>query len=425
MAITVKSFAVSGVDGYLVDVEVNTNFGQPGISIIGMADQAIKEAAERVKASVIAKEYEYPKSRIVVNLAPSSIKKYGAHFDLAIAIGLLVQSEQMPDRVVEHYGFIGELSLNGKIRGVTGVLPMAMEAKRLNIEHLIVPVENLKEAMLVKGIHIYGFEDFRDVVAFLEGRFDYDLPTFKAKTDHLVIPYNIDFQDVKGQKEVIRNAVVTAAGGHNMLLIGEPGCGKSMIASRIPTILPVMSEEEALEVTKIYSVCGMLSDYNNLILQRPFRAPHHNASLNALIGGGRNAMPGEVSLAHNGVLFLDEMIEFNKRTLEALRQPLEDKKVTISRVSNSNSFPANFMLIAAVNPCPCGYNGSDRCTCTPGQVKKYQQRISGPILDRIDIITKVRPVKFLELTDDQQSKSSKDLKDFVQRARNIQSPKLQ
>jgi len=314
MAVTIKSFGLNGVDSYLVNVEVNTNFGQPGLSIIGMADQAIKEASERIKASLIIKDYEYPESRIVINLAPSSKKKQGTHFDLAMAIGLLVQTDQLSDRVVEHYGFIGELSLNGDLRGVKGVLPMVIEAKRLAIDHLIVPMENLKEAMLVKGIHIFGFSDFKCVTRFLEGKEHYELPTFKIEVDLPEEVYSNDFRDVKGQRQVIRNIVVAAAGGHNILLIGEPGCGKSMIASRIPTILPQMTEEEALEVTKIQSVLGLNEEYNYLVLRRPFRAPHHNASLNSLIGGGRTAMPGEVSLAHNGVLFLDEMVEFSTKS---------------------------------------------------------------------------------------------------------------
>jgi len=380
MAVIVKSFALSGVDGYLVDVEVNTNFGQPGITIIGMGDQSVKEASERIKATLLFNGYDYPESRVVINLAPSSIKKYGSHFDLAMAVGLLDQTDQLASSFVSHCGFIGELSLNGKIRGVRGVLPMVIEAKRNGIDHVIVPLENIQEAMLVKDVHILGFDDFKSMMSLLNGKVAYELPTFKELEDVVSEDYGIDFKDVKGQNNIIRNTVVAAAGGHNMLMIGQPGCGKSMIAKRIPTILPKMSQEEALEVTKIQSVTGMLHEFNHLVMFRPFRAPHHNASLNALIGGGRKASPGEVSLAHNGVLFLDEMVEFNRKTLEALRQPLEDKCVIITRVAASNSFPANFMLVAAVNPCPCGYHGSNKCTCTPGQVKRYQQKISGPMM---------------------------------------------
>jgi len=420
MAITIKSFALDGVDSYVVHVEVNTNFGQPGISIIGMADKAINEAAERIKASLVSVGFEYPESRIVINLAPSSKKKYGTHFDLAMAIGLLVQTDQLSDKAAKHYGFIGELSLNGDIRGVKGVLPMVIEAKRQGIEYLIVPIENMKEAMLVKEIHILCFDDLKKTTTFLEGKVPYELPTIRETKEPAEILYANDFSDVKGQRQIIRNTVVAAAGGHNMLLIGEPGCGKSMIASRIPTILPPMKEEEALEVTKIQSIVGLNEDYNQLVLARPFRAPHRNASLNALIGGGIAALPGEISLAHNGVLFLDEMIEFDRKTLEALRQPLEDKKVTITRVNYTNTFPANFMLVAAVNPCPCGFYGSNKCTCSPSQVKRYQQRISGPILDRIDIIQKVHPVNYFELAIEKHSKSSKELRGFVLNAREIQ-----
>ncbi len=417
MAVIVNCFALSGVNGYHVQVEVNTNFGKPGISIIGMADQAIKESSERIKATIMCKGYDYPETRIVINLAPSSVKKYGSHFDLAMAIGLLVQTNQVSDRVITHYGFIGELSLNGMIRGVRGVLPMVIEAKRIGLEYIIVPIENLKEAMLVKGIHVFGFENFDTVIRFIEGKIHYDLPTFKEHVEVIEDGYALDFKDVKGQRLVIRNTVVAAAGGHNMLMIGEPGCGKSMIAKRIPSILPKMNEEESLEVTKIQSITGILSEFNYLALNRPFRAPHHNASLNALIGGGRRAMPGEVSMAHNGVLFLDEMIEFSRKSLEALRQPLEDRVVTISRVNTSNTFPANFMLIAAVNPCPCGYYGSNKCTCTPGQIKRYQQRVSGPIMDRIDIIQKVKAINYFDLSKEAISKSSDELREFVERAR--------
>jgi magnesium chelatase family protein len=420
MAVTIKSFALDGVDSYVVHVEVNTNFGQPGISIIGMADKAINEAAERIKASLVSGGFEYPESRIVINLAPSSKKKYGTHFDLAMAIGLLVQTDQLSDKAAKHYGFIGELSLNGDIRGVKGVLPMVIEAKRQGIEYLIVPIENMKEAMLVKEIHILCFEDLKKTTTFLEGKVPYELPTIRETKEPTEVLYANDFSDVKGQRQIIRNTVVAAAGGHNMLLIGEPGCGKSMIASRIPTILPPMKEEEALEVTKIQSIVGLNEDYNQLVLARPFRAPHRNASLNALIGGGIAALPGEISLAHNGVLFLDEMIEFDRKTLEALRQPLEDKKVTITRVNYTNTFPANFMLVAAVNPCPCGFYGSNKCTCSPSQVKRYQQRISGPILDRIDIIQKVYPVNYFELANEKHSKSSQELRGFVLNAREIQ-----
>ena len=423
MAITIKSFALDGVDSYVVHVEVNTNFGQPGISIIGMADKAINEAAERIKASLVSGGFEYPESRIVINLAPSSKKKYGTHFDLAMAIGLLVQTDQLSDKAAKHYGFIGELSLNGDIRGVKGVLPMVIEAKRQGIEYLIVPIENMKEAMLVKEIHILCFDDLKKTTTFLEGKVAYELPTIRETKEPAEILYANDFSDVKGQRQIIRNTVVAAAGGHNMLLIGEPGCGKSMIASRIPTILPPMKEEEALEVTKIQSIVGLNEDYNQLVLARPFRAPHRNASLNALIGGGIAALPGEISLAHNGVLFLDEMIEFDRKTLEALRQPLEDKKVTITRVNYTNTFPANFMLVAAVNPCPCGfYNHPEKeCVCGAGAVKKYLNKISGPLMDRIDLHVEVTPVSYDELAiTKSQAETSKMIRERVIRAREIQ-----
>lgn len=424
MTIIIKSFALTGVNAYNIDVEVNTYFGQPGISIIGMADQSIKEASERIKAAIVSSGYDYPKSRVVFNLAPSSIKKFGTHFDLAMAIGLLVQTDQLTNRVVDHYCFIGELSLNGKLRRINGILPMIIEAKRLDHSFVIVPLENLKEAQLVTGITTFGFTDFKHVITFLEGKYKYNLPLSTENQASSDIEFQLDYSDVVGQRQIIRNAVIAASGGHNMLLIGEPGCGKSMIASRLPTILPSMNAEEALEVTKIYSISGLLTHNIQLMSTRPFRAPHHNASLNSIIGGGNKAMPGEVSLAHNGVLFLDEMVEFNRKTLEALRQPLEDKQVTISRVHSNNTYPANFILVAAINPCPCGYYGNTKCNCTPSQIKRYQQKISGPILDRIDIVQTVKPINVLNLTRNESSKSSAELKVFVQKAREIQEQRF-
>ena len=419
MATIVKSFAIAGIEGYPVEIETDTIFGQPCISIIGLGDQAVKEAGERIQASIIHNAYEFPKMKIVINLAPSYIKKKGSHFDLAMAIGLLQQSNQLVAENLESFGLIGELSLNGKLRPCNGVLPMVIAAKKAGIMKVIVPIENQEEAALVRDMEIYGFDELKEVIDFLEGKKSV-IPKKDGKLTQIDAEYSVDFSDVKGQEVLIEYIVVAAAGGHNMIMIGEPGCGKSMIAQRIPTILPNMSEEEALEVTKIYSISGLLGNNRDLVNVRPFRAPHHNASLNALIGGGMNATPGEISLSHNGVLFLDELAEFNKKTLDALRQPMEDKKVTISRVNGTNEYPANFMFIAAMNPCPCGYYGSKKCHCTDYEVQKYRQKLSGPILDRIDIQKYVKPVDFFELSNQKAGTSSKELRARVEKARIIQ-----
>lgn len=421
MASIIKSFSIAGIEGYLVEIETDTIYGQPSISIIGLGDRAIKEASERIQAAIIHEGYEFPKMKIVINLAPGDIKKKGSHFDLGMALGLLLQSNQIVINGIElnSFGFIGELSLNGKIRSCSGVLPMTIAAKKAGVKNIVVPIENAQEACLVNGINVYAFDDLKSVINFLEGITQAE-PIRENNTLSLKSDYPVDFSDVKGQDVLIEYIVVAAAGGHNLLMVGTPGCGKSMIAKRIPTILPRMSEEESLEVTKIYSVAGLLKNRGSLITQRPFRAPHHSASLNSLVGGGNNAMPGEVSLAHNGVLFLDEVAEFSKKTLDALRQPMEDKRITISRVSSTNIYPSNFMFIAAMNPCPCGYYGTNKCKCTDYEVIKYRQKISGPILDRIDIQKYVQPVNFLDLAEDKKGVSSAELRERVEKARDIQ-----
>lgn len=420
MATMVKSFAIQGIEGYVVDIQTKTLEGNPSVSVIGMGDQAIKEAAERIESAIDESGYSMPKKKIIINLAPGDRKKRGAHFDLAMAICLLQQSEDIAAKGLDRYGFIGELSLDGSIRACSGVLPMIIAAKRNGIKEVIIPEENYEEAKLVKDIKVYGFESLRDVVLFLEGKKEYDehIPAHTSDSD--VEEQNLDFADVKGQNDLVEAVVLAAAGGHNMLMIGEPGCGKTMIASRIPTILPEMSEEECLEVTKIYSISGVLKKNHGMITKRPFRAPHHNVSLNALIGGGVNALPGEVSLAHNGVLFLDELTEFTRRTLDSLRQPIEDKKVSIARVNGTNTYPANFMFVSAMNPCPCGYYPSSRCRCTDYEIIKYRSKISGPIMDRIDIQKEVKPVGFFDISNSVPAPSSKELREKVKRARNIQ-----
>jgi magnesium chelatase family protein len=353
------------------------------------------------------------------------LKKSGSHFDLPIAIGLLMEDGQVIIKRKEQFAFFGELSLNAMIRGCNGILPMVIAAKNAGMKNIIVPKDNIKEASIVKGLNIFGFSSLREVVDFLENKKEYAITVDDIQEVQADNQFDLDFCDVQGQETLIEFIVVAAAGGHNMLMIGPPGCGKSMIAKRIPTILPSMTENESLEVTKIYSVAGLLKENRSLITSRPFRAPHHNASLNSLIGGGNNATPGEISLAHNGVLFLDEITEFSKKTLDSLRQPMEDKKVTISRVKYTNSYPANFMLIAAMNPCPCGYYGNQKCKCTDYEVLKYRQKISGPISDRIDIQKYVQPVDFINLSNFTNKVSSMELRERVESARKIQNERFE
>lgn len=420
MATVLKSFAISGIDGYLVNIEIDTIYGKPSVSIVGMGDTAVKESRERLEAAIINSKYEFPKMKIVINLSPSDVKKSGSHFDLGMAIALLIQSSQIFVQEPECYSFIGELSLNGDLRPCVGVLSMVMEAKNRGIKNIVLPIDNIREASLVSDINIFAFSKLSEAVDFLTGVKPYE-PIKDVKDNYRIeSPYIIDFQDVKGQDSALEFVAVAAAGGHNLLMSGSPGCGKSMIAKRIPTILPPMTEEEALEVTKIHSVAGLLKNRGTLISERPFRSPHHSASTNALVGGGIFAMPGEISLAHNGVLFLDEIAEFNKKTLDALRQPMEDGKISVTRVRHTNIFPANFMLVAAMNPCPCGYHGENRCHCSDYEVIKYSQKLSGPIMDRIDIQKHFRSVNIKDLAHDIKGTSSKILAEKVAKARDIQ-----
>jgi len=424
MAKVVKSFAISGVDGYVVDVETKGISGLPMMSIVGLGDTAVKEAKERVESALNNGEFYFPQKKIVINLAPGDLKKSGSHFDLPIAVGILLETEQITKVRKEDYGMIGELSLNGRLRGCTGVLPMTIAAREQGIHHMIVPMENVREASVVEGVKVYGFNRLADVSEFLEGKAYQDVETLKGREWHKS-PFDLDFADVQEQDAIIDYVVVAASGGHNLLMIGTPGCGKSMIAKRIPTILPSMTEEEAMEVTKIYSVAGLLRQKESLIQERPYRAPHHNASTNSLIGGGNNAIPGEISLAHHGVLFLDEIAEFGKKSLEALRQPMEDQKVTISRVKYTNTYPANFMLVAAMNPCPCGYYGQVQCSCSDYEVVKYRQKISGPILDRMDLQKTVNAVNIIELSKEKKGRTSKELRERVEFSRNIQKKRFE
>ena len=435
MAIVVKSMATSGVDGFMVEIEASTLRGQQqAISIIGLPDQAIKEAGERIQAAIESCGYDIPRDKVIISLAPGDRKKRGSHFDLGMIVALLTQTSQIYPKELEEYAFIGELSLNGRIRPSNGILSMITEARKCGVKSVVVPYENRKEAATVSGIKICPVKNLKDTVKFLEGRLDLDkeygleeeFPSAELENNGTTVVEqevhsSLDFSDVKGQDELIEAIVLGAAGGHNILMLGEPGCGKTMIAQRIPSILPKMTEKESLEVTKIHSISGLLDAGRGLLEERPFRAPHHNVSLNALIGGGSFAQPGEVSLAHNGVLFLDELAEFTRSTLDALRQPMEDKHVTISRVNGTNSYPANFMFVAAMNPCPCGYYPSKKCRCSDYEIIHYRGKISGPILERIDIQKSVAHVDYFELSEQKSSYSSEDLRKQVEAAREIQN----
>ncbi len=430
--------ATSGVDGFMVEIEASTIRGQQqAMSIIGLPDQAIKEAGERIQAAIESCGYDIPKDKVIISLAPGDKKKRGSHFDLGMIIALLFQTDQISPKNLAEYAFIGELSLDGRIRPCNGVLSMVTEARKCGVKSVIVPYENRQEASSVTGIKVCPVKSLPDTIRFLEGRLDLSKQDedkkaiFGAKETKNITPtvnksdsMELDFADVKGQDELIEAIVLGAAGGHNILMLGEPGCGKTMIAQRIPTILPRITERESLEVTKIHSISGLLDAGEGLMQERPFRAPHHNVSLNALIGGGSYAQPGEVSLAHNGVLFLDELAEFSRSTLDALRQPMEDKRVTISRVNGTNSYPANFMFVAAMNPCPCGYYPSKRCRCTDYEIIHYRGKISGPILERIDIQKNVAHVDYFELSDNMHGRSSAELRERVEKARRIQNERF-
>ncbi len=453
MATVVKSMATTGVEGFMVEIEASTIRGQQQMmSIIGLPDQAIKEAGERIQAAIESCGYDIPKDKVILSLAPGDKKKRGSHFDLGMIIALLFQTDQISPRNLAQYAFIGELSLDGRIRPCNGVLSMVTEARKCGVSSVVVPYDNWKEASSVSGIRVCPVKNLQDTVRFLDGRLDLkaleqagredmlydqaglsakkgadakDLPGSGDDPSEISVNRELDFLDVKGQDELIDAIVLGAAGGHNILMIGEPGCGKTMIAQRIATILPKMSEKESLEVTKIHSISGILDAGMGLVKMRPFRAPHHNVSLNALIGGGSYAQPGEVSLAHNGVLFLDEIAEFSKSTLDALRQPMEDKRVTISRVNGTNSYPANFMFVAAMNPCPCGYYPSKKCRCTDYEIIHYRGKISGPILERIDIQKSVAHVDYFELNEQKSGRTSTQLREIVERARSIQQKRFQ
>lgn len=419
----VFSSATYGIDAYFVEIETHIEKNLPAFTIVGLPDSAIKESRERVIAAIKNSGYEFPVKKLTINLAPADIKKEGSAFDLPIAIGILASNETVKSDLLSDSVILGELSLDGTLRHVKGALPVAVETKKNGKRVLIVPSDSVNEASIVDGIDVYGMDNINEVIEFLNGDIE-KKPVFTSKEEIFssVNKYHLDFSEVKGQENVKRALEVAAAGAHNIIMIGPPGSGKTMLAKRIPSILPPLTFEEALETTKIHSVAGIMQRNQALITERPFRSPHHTVSDAALVGGGSFPRPGEVSFAHHGVLFLDELPEFKKNVLEVLRQPLEDARVTVSRSKMSLEFPANFMLAAAMNPCPCGFytDPNKECTCTTQQIQKYMARISGPLLDRIDIHIEVPAVKYKELSSEVKGESSDEIRKRVVASRRIQ-----
>jgi len=415
----VKSCAIYGLESFLTDVEIDISSGLPGFDIVGLPDTAVKESRERVKAAVKNQEFNFPIKRITVNLAPADIKKEGPHFDLPIALGILAATEQLTGDLLEGYIIAGELSLDGRVRPINGVLSMAIEARQNELKGIVIPWENSKEAALIDGIEVVGVKSLKEAVEFFKGNFKPQEIRYSLKDE--TEAEDLDFAEVKGEETLKRCIEIAAAGHHNIIMVGAPGSGKTMIARRMPSIMTPMTFQESLEITKIYSIAGMLPNHTGLIKKRPFRAPHHSISSVGMIGGGRIPKPGEVTLAHHGVLFLDEFPEFSRETLELLRQPLEDEQVTISRINATITYPAKFMLVAAMNPCPCGYYGDPfhECSCSPNRISKYLSRLSGPILDRIDIQVEAVPVKFTDF-EGKGSTDSATIKKRVEAARLVQ-----
>ncbi len=425
----VKTFgaALQGIEATLVTIEVNSSRGIK-FFLVGLPDSAVKESHERIISALQVNGYKFPTSQIVVNMAPADIRKEGSAYDLPLAIGIMASAKMVSDEKIARYVVMGELGLDGSLESIKGALPIAIMARAQGFEGLILPKQNAREAAVVNKLKVYGADNLKEVIEFFNGEKTLEQTIVNTREEFYAQQesFEFDFADVKGQEDVKRALEVAAAGGHNLIMIGAPGSGKSMMAKRLPSILPPLSLGESLETTQIHSVAGKLGKESSLIAQRPFRCPHHTISSIALVGGGANPQPGEISLAHNGILYADELPEFNRQSLEVLRQPLEDRKITISRARYTVEYPASFMFIASMNPCPCGYfnHPTRACVCSPGQVQHYLNKVSGPLMDRIDIQVEIVPVSFDDIAKKEKSESSAEIRNRVIKARKIQEERF-
>ena len=427
MLVKVYAAAVQGIDAMPVTIEVNSSRGCL-FHLVGLPDSAVKESHERIKSALSVNGYKFPTKEIIINMSPADVRKEGTAYDLPLAIGILASAEEVSAERLPRFMLMGEISLDGSVLPIKGALPIAILARSEGYEGLIVPEQNAREAAVVNNLQVFGVRNIREVISFLNGEAELEPTVVDTRAEFYArqASFDLDFAEVKGQESVKRALEVAAAGGHNVIMVGAPGSGKSMMAKRLPSILPPLSLGESLETTKIHSVAGKLPRGTSLIAQRPFRSPHHTISQVAMVGGGTYPAPGEISLAHNGVLFLDELPEFNRAVLEVLRQPLEDRHISIARAKCSLDYPASFMLVASMNPCPCGYynHPTKQCVCTPGQVQKYLNRISGPLLDRIDIQVEIVPVPFEKMADTRQGEPSAAIRERVVAARRVQEERF-
>ncbi len=427
MLVKIFGAAVQGIDATIITIEVNSSRGCM-FYLVGLPDSAVKESHRRIISALQVNGYRMPTSNITINMAPADIRKEGAAYDLPLAIGMLAAAEVISPDKLSRYLIMGELSLDGTIQPVKGILPIAIKAREEGFEGMIIPRQNAREAAVVNNLNVYGVDNIKEVIQFLNDECELEVTTVNTREEFFAQQnlFDFDFAEVKGQENVKRALEVAAAGGHNIIMVGAPGSGKSMMAKRLPSILPPLSLSESLETTKIHSVAGKLGGNTSLISKRPFRDPHHTISPVALVGGGSYPQPGEISLAHNGVLFMDELPEFNRSVLEVLRQPLEDRNITVSRIKWTVDYPASFMLVASMNPCPCGYynHPTKACVCNPGQVQKYLNKISGPLLDRIDIQIEIVPVPFEKISDRRNGEPSEEIRKRVIKARSIQEERF-